>query len=153
VIEITVTTLAGMRRSKILPAMLALMSVSACTTASPAPALPIPASTPVSVPASTSVPAAVGVSADAVKACELAAEAPRPGEAIEIDENTIKTIIEYAGRSAVEGVERAGAQVKTGYSAWLKAGIGDEAATASDRLLEAVGRLDRACVEAGVTPA
>ncbi|BEL05428.1 hypothetical protein Q0Z83_036190 [Actinoplanes sichuanensis] len=109
---------------------------------------------PVSVPASAVVssPASGPVSADAAKACELAAQAPRPGEAIEIDEQQIKTIIGYAATSAVEGVERAGAKVDTGYSAWLKAGLGDKAATASDRLLEAVAGLKDACVEAGLTP-
>lgn len=142
-----------MRRSRIVPALLALMSVSACT-ASPTPAIPLPARSPFAAPASASAsaPATVPVSADAAKACELAAAAPRPGEAIEIDEEQIKNIIGYAGTSAVESLERAGAKVRTGYSAWLKAGIGDEAATASDRLLEAVAELKSACVEAGLTP-
>lgn len=130
--------------------MMFLLSVSACTTASPAPTAPVPVSVPAS--AVVSSPASGPVSADAAKACELAAQAPRPGEAIEIDEQQIKTIIGYAATSAVEGVERAGAKVDTGYSAWLKAGLGDKAATASDRLLEAVAGLKDACVEAGLTP-
>ncbi|MEU4164925.1 hypothetical protein [Actinoplanes sp. NPDC026670] len=140
-----------MRRSRIVPALLALMSVSACT-ASPTPAIPLPARSPFAAPASASAPATVPVSADAAKACGLAAAAPRPGEAIEIDEEQIKSIIGYAGTSAVESLERAGAKVRTGYSAWLKAGIGDEAATASDKLLEAVAELKSACAEAGLTP-
>lgn len=130
-----------MRRAQFLAVVILTMSVSACGQDAPAPAPAPPA-------ASTSVPSAAP---EAAEACKLAAGTPRTGEAIEIDEQTIKSLIEYAGKSRVASIEKAGAQLKEHYSTWLDAPIGDEAATAQDRILDAAGQVREACTTAGIT--
>jgi hypothetical protein len=157
-----------MRRAPILTAMIVLMSVGACRPADPsaAPAVTATASpaTPSAVPASGAPPSGGPASggpasggpasfsaAAAVAACKPAARAPRPGEAIDLDERAVKAIIDNAGRSGVATIEQAGDQVRDRYSAWLHANIGDEAAKALDDLLGAVGRVNEACVKAAVT--
>ncbi|RSM46275.1 hypothetical protein DMB66_49875 [Actinoplanes sp. ATCC 53533] len=94
---------------------------------------------------------ASSTTAEAVAACKLAAEAPRTGEAVDIDEQAVKATIENAGKSGIESVEQAGTQLQVRYSAWLRAEIGDESANALDDLLDAVGRVNSACIEAAVT--
>ena len=70
---------------------------------------------------------------------------------MDIDEQAVKAIIENAGKSGVESIEQAGAQLQVRYSAWLRAEIGDESANALDDLLDAVGRINSACIDAAVT--
>ncbi|WP_221329468.1 hypothetical protein [Actinoplanes sp. L3-i22] len=134
-----------MRPAKILTAMIVLMSVSACGPDEPAPAAAPPAASAGASPAASAAPAATWASPEAGKACKLAAEAPRPGEAIEIDEQAIKAIVENAGKSGIPRMETAGAEIQARYTAWLNAKIGDEAAKAQDDLLTAVGQFDSAC--------
>jgi hypothetical protein len=141
-----------MRRAQILTATIVMMTVSGC-----GPADPQPAAAP-SATAATSPPAAIATSegpvpsiaAEAGAACQLAAEAPRTGEAVDIDEEAIKAIIGYAGKSGIESIAQAGTQVESGYAAWLGAPIGDESANALDDLLDAVAGLNSACVDAAV---
>ena len=143
-----------MRRVPVLSAIILLMSVSACGPADAEPAAVTPATSPASRAASVapaSVAPASSITAQGLTACKLAAAAPRTGEAIEIDEQAVKAIIANAGKSGVAGIERAGTQVQSRYSAWLGAGIGDGAAKAQDDLLDAVGRVRSACVAAGAT--
>ncbi|GIF22435.1 hypothetical protein Ate02nite_51650 [Paractinoplanes tereljensis] len=129
-------------------AVLGVISVSACGAAGSEPAAARPATSVASVAASAG--SASPTAAEAVAACKLAAAAPRPGEAIDIDEPAIKDLIANAGKSGVESIEKAGAQVQDRYSAWLRADIGDESANAQDDLLDAAGRVNRACIDAAV---
>jgi hypothetical protein len=123
-----------------------LLPVSACSRAGSEPAAAGPATSPPSRAAS--VAPASPATAEEVAACKLAAKAPRAGEAIDLDEKAIKDIIADAGKSGRESIKQAGTQVQARYSAWLHAEIGDEAAKALDDLLDAVGRLHRACIAA-----
>ncbi|BCJ56297.1 hypothetical protein Asp14428_77720 [Actinoplanes sp. NBRC 14428] len=134
-----------MRRAKILTAIIVMTAVSACGPAESGPAAAPPASPP-AARASSASPA----TREAVAACKLAAAAPRKGEAVELDEQAVKSMIKNAGASGLDGVARAGAQVQARYSAWLGAAIGDGAANAMDDVLDAVGKLEKACAEAGV---
>jgi hypothetical protein len=138
-----------MRPAKILTAMILMMSVPACDSGDPAPAAPPPATSPTAL-APSGAPAS-SATAEAVAACRLAAQAPGTGEAIEIDEQMVRTVIDDAAKSGVDSIEQAGAQVQTKYSAWLNADAGDEAASALDDVLDAVGRVHNACVDAAVT--
>lgn len=83
----------------------------------------------------------------------LAAKIPAAGEAVEVDEQAVRSIIENAGKSNIESVKLAGAQLDGRYSAWLRTGAGGEAAQAQDDLLDAVGRVRSACIGAGVIAA
>jgi len=126
------------------------MSVSGCSPADSEPAAAPPARPAASL-APSAAPASSSTTAEAVKACKLAAEAPRTGEAVDIDEPAVKATIENAGKSGVESIEQAGTQLQVRYSAWLSAEIGDESANALDDLLDAMGRINSACIDAGVT--
>ncbi|GAB7044695.1 MULTISPECIES: hypothetical protein [Catenuloplanes] len=142
-----------MRRAQILTATIVMMTVSACGSADPQPAVTPSATVATSPPTAIATSAAGPVSsiaAEAGTACELAAEAPRTGEAIDIDEQAIKAIIDNAGKSGIESIAQAGTQVQTRYAAWLGAPIGDESANALDDLLDAVAVLNGACIDAAV---
>jgi len=140
---------AHMWRAQILTAIIVMMSVSACSPADSEPAAVPPATSSASL-APSAAPAS-STTAEAVTACKLAAEAPRTGEAVDIDEPAVKATIENAGKSGVESIEQAGTQLQVRYSAWLRAEIGDESANALDDLLDAVGRINSACIDAAIT--
>ncbi|MFI1992981.1 hypothetical protein [Actinoplanes sp. NPDC020271] len=139
-----------MRRVRVFTATIVMLSVAGCGPADAGPVVaPVrSAVAPVSSAVASAAPASPG--AQAVRACRLAAAAPRAGEAVELDEPAVKAIIQSAGKSGVAGVERAGAQVQARYEAWLRADLGDEAANALDDLLDSVGLITRACAEAAV---
>jgi hypothetical protein len=137
-----------MRRAQILTAIIVMMSVSACNPADSESTAAPPATSPASL-APSAAPAS-STTAEAVTACKLAAEAPRTGEAVDIDEQAVKATIKNAGKSGVASIEQAGAQLQVRYSAWLRAEIGDEAANAFDDLLDAMGRINSACIAAAV---
>jgi hypothetical protein len=137
-----------MRHAPTLTAVIVMMSVSACSPAGPEPAAAPPATSPSAHPAAAAP--ASSATAEAVTACKLAAKTPRAGEAVDLDEPTIKAIIDNAGKSGIESIEQAGAQLQTRYSAWLHSTIGDESANALDDILNAVGRIDSACVDAAL---
>ncbi|MEU8663940.1 hypothetical protein [Actinoplanes philippinensis] len=140
-----------MRPVSIIVGILAVLSVAACGPVDPAPAAVPPVTSAPAVATAAAPATAASPSADAVKACKLAAEAPRPQEAIEIDEAAIKAIIDSAAKSGSGPVEEAGSRVRAGYTVWQRTAIGDDAAKATDALLAAVARLDSACAEAAIT--
>jgi hypothetical protein len=139
---------ACMRRAQILTAIIVMMSIPACGPGGPEPAAAPPATSRASLaPADAPASSTTG----AVTACKLAAEAPRTGETVDIDEQAVRATIDNAGKSGVESIEQAGTQLQARYSAWLRADIGDESAKALDDLLDAVGRINSACIDVGVT--
>lgn len=140
-----------MRRVEILTAVVLMMSVSGCGSADPAPvAAPTVTSPAVSIEPMPSATPVSSAAAEAGVACKLAAGMPKTGEAVDIDEETVKKIIANAEKSGIAGIERAGAQLRVKYDAWSSSAIGDTSATAMDELLDAVGRIRSACEEAAV---
>ncbi|WP_285474547.1 hypothetical protein [Actinoplanes sp. NBRC 101535] len=162
---------AFMRRASIVKPVIVLMSctglltsVTGCSAAGPDPAAAPPATSPAAnsaptapgdgaVPAVSANGAAPGspASNDFRAACRIAAAMPRTGEAIEIDEHAIKTLIGYAQTTGVASIEQRGAELEARYSAWLASDIGDDSATALDDMLDTVGQINDACVQAAIT--
>ncbi|GIE77303.1 hypothetical protein Aph02nite_32530 [Actinoplanes philippinensis] len=131
--------------------VLAVLPVAACESGGGTPVAAPPVTSAAAVATSAAPATAASPTADAVKACRLAAEAPRPQEAIEIDEAVITALIDSAAKSGSGPIEEAGSRVRAAYTAWQRAAIGDDAAKATDELLAAVARVDRACAEAAIT--
>lgn len=126
------------------PALLVAVAIALTSAACTEPPQPTPAPTASATPVTTA-------DAEAVRACELAAATPRPGETIELDEQAIKSLIDSATVTSVGPIRKAGDRLRSRYEAWLAAPIGDEAATATDEVLTAAAAVTTACTTAAIT--